>query len=221
MESTRRLEEISDGKIYDIDDYVKADGAGCQGCSACCHYVGELVSLTPFDIYDMTRYLDQSFTTLMKDKIQLGEVNKVRLPYLKMIGSTQACSFLNEGGRCEIHQYRPNICRLFPLGRVYEGNDFKYFLQVGNCKKKELKEVSIRQWIGIERYEENKAFLLAWHQLIKALEFRLKFVRDEMEINKINQLLLEYFYIGIESKEDFYEAFFSKLPQAKKKMGIL
>ena len=25
-----------------------------------------------------------------------------------------------------IHSKRPNICRLFPLGRVYKDNDFKY-----------------------------------------------------------------------------------------------
>ena len=45
------LDEISDGKLYDIEDIVKADTCGCDGCNACCCDVGELVVLTPFDIY--------------------------------------------------------------------------------------------------------------------------------------------------------------------------
>ena len=50
MKSINILDEISDGKLYDIEDIVKADTCGCDGCSDCCHDVGELVVLTPFDI---------------------------------------------------------------------------------------------------------------------------------------------------------------------------
>ena len=51
MKSINILEEISDGKLYDIEDTVKADTCGCDGCNDCCCDVGELVVLTPFDIY--------------------------------------------------------------------------------------------------------------------------------------------------------------------------
>ena len=179
MKPLKTLEGISDGKIYDIEDWVKADTKGCDGCSACCHSVGDLVLLTPFDVYEMVGYLKISFDELLENYLTLREKDKVLLPYLKMQGKTERCSFLNEAGRCTIHSHRPNICRLFPLGRIYEKDNFKYFLQVGSCPKPNLSEVQIKEWIGIANYTENKAFILIWHELIKALSFRLKFVYDE------------------------------------------
>ena len=71
------LEEISDGKLYDIEDIVKADTCGCDGCSDCCHDVGELVVLTPFDIYEMVNYLGVEFDELLGDKIELRQNNKI------------------------------------------------------------------------------------------------------------------------------------------------
>ena len=56
MNSINILDNISDGKIYDIEDIVKADTGGCDNCSDCCKDVGELVVLTPFDIYEMKSY---------------------------------------------------------------------------------------------------------------------------------------------------------------------
>ena len=220
MRTTNILNEISDGKLYDIEDMVKADTCGCNGCSDCCKDVGDLVVLTPFDIYEMTTYLNTDFDKLLGDKILLRENNKITLPYLKMQDENKNCSFLDEKGRCTIHLKRPNICRLFPLGRAYQDNDFKYFLQVDNCPKDELKDVKVSQWINIENYNENKKFILEWYKFIKALTFRLKFVRDEKEIAHINEILLDNFY-RVKIDNDFYKSFEELLPKVKNKLGII
>ena len=220
MRTTNILNEISDGKLYDIEDMVKADTCGCNGCSDCCKDVGDLVVLTPFDIYEMTTYLNTDFDKLLGDKILLRENNKITLPYLKMQDENKNCSFLDKNGRCTIHSKRPNICRLFPLGRAYQDNDFKYFLQVDNCPKEELKDVKVADWINIENYNENKKFILEWYKFIKALTFRLKFVRDEDEIENINQILLDSFY-RVKIDTDFYKSFEKLLPEVKNKLGII
>ena len=220
MRTTNILNEISDGKLYDIEDMVKADTCGCNGCSDCCKDVGDLVVLTPFDIYEMTTYLNADFDKLLGDKILLRENNKITLPYLKMQDENKNCSFLDKNGRCTIHSKRPNICRLFPLGRAYQDNDFKYFLQVDNCPKEELKDVKVADWINIENYNENKKFILEWYKFIKALTFRLKFVRDEKEIAHINEILLDNFY-RVKIDNDFYKSFEELLPKVKNKLGII
>ena len=220
MRTTNILDKISDGRLYDIEDVVKADTCGCDGCSDCCKDVGDLVVLTPFDIYEITNYLNMDFDKLIGDKIVLRENNKIVLPYLKMQENNKNCSFLDEKGRCTIHLKRPNICRLFPLGRAYQDNDFKYFLQVDNCPKDELKDVKVSQWINIENYNENKKFILEWYKFIKALTFRLKFVRDEDEIENINQILLDSFY-RVKIDNDFYKSFEKLLKEKKNKLGII
>lgn len=222
MKSINILDEISDGKLYDINDIVKADTYGCDGCSDCCHDVGDLVVLTPFDIYEITNYLGVEFDELLENNIKLQENNKILLPYLKMQGENKKCSFLSKENRCMIHSKRPNICRLFPLGRVYKDNDFKYFLQVGNCPKPDLKDIQVKKWIGIENYDENKRFILEWYNFIKALTFRLKFIRDEKEIEEINKTLLDSFYrINIKENENFYSVFFKELPNIKNRLGVI
>ena len=220
MKSINILEEISDGKLYDIEDTVKADTCGCDGCNDCCCDVGELVVLTPFDIYEMVNHLGVGFYELLGSKIELRNNNKISLPYLKMQDDNKRCSFLNKEGRCMIHSKRPNICRLFPLGRVYKDDDFKYFLQVGNCPKKDLKDVN--KWLGIENYDDNKQFILEWHKFIKALTFRLKFVRDEKELEEINKVILDNCYcIEVKEGENFYSVFAQILPKIKNRLGII
>lgn len=222
MRSINILEEISDGKLYDIEDIVKADTCGCDGCNDCCRDVGELVVLTPFDVYEMVTYLGVEFDELVGQNIELRQNNKILLPYLKMNDDNKDCSFLNKEGRCKIHSKRPNICRLFPLGRVYKEDDFKYFLQIGNCQKEDLKDIKVGQWVGIDNYDENKKFILEWYKFIKALTFRLKFVRDEKEIEKINKTLLDNCYrVEIEEGKDFYSTFMKNLPEVKNKLGII
>lgn len=222
MKSINILEEISDGKLYDIEDTVKADTCGCDGCNDCCCDVGELVVLTPFDIYEMVNHLGVGFYELLGSKIELRNNNKISLPYLKMQDDNKRCSFLNKEGRCIIHSKRPNICRLFPLGRVYKDDDFKYFLQVGNCPKKDLKDVKVDKWLGIENYDDNKQFILEWHKFIKALTFRLKFVRDEKELEEINKVILDNCYcIDVKEGENFYSVFAEILPKIKNRLGII
>ncbi|MGL4363054.1 MAG: YkgJ family cysteine cluster protein [Cellulosilyticaceae bacterium] len=222
MRTLKTLEGISDGKLYDYDDIVNADTRGCNGCYTCCHQIGDLVELTPFDVYEMTTYLNETFDMLCDKKIALQKNNKLMLPYLKMVGERQQCSFLNEKGRCSIHGQRPNICRLFPLGRVYENDNFKYFLQVGTCVMNDLSPIKVSDWIGIKDYDENKKFIIEWYKLLKALQFRLKFVYDEEERCQLNDYLIKTFYnLDVKENETFYEAFIRILPEAKKQLGVL
>ena len=198
MRLVNSINDISDGKVYDIDDTVKADTDGCVGCSDCCKDVGDLVVLNPLDMYMLVKNINKEFEELINDKLKLIE------------------------GRCEIHSSRPNICRLFPLGRMYLDNDIKYFLQVNNCPKDNLKEIGLKEWIGVENYSKNKEFLLEWYKFIKALTFRLKFIRDEDELKNINQILLDNFYRNyLYQTDDFYDRFFEKIPKIKNELGIL
>jgi uncharacterized protein len=221
MKSNVDLDAISDGRIYDMNDLVKADTDGCSGCNACCHGVGEMVVLNPYDVHGITRHLNCSFDELLTDRLELRSNGKLLLPHLKMQGDQEWCVFLNAEGRCSIHSCRPDICRLFPLGRVYEPNDFKYFLQADACAKPSLTKIKVKKWIGIPNTSEHKAFLLAWYHVIKALTFRVKFIRDEDEMKSLNADLLDTFYRIPPDAGDFYAEFFKRLPEAKNRMGIL
>ena len=110
------MNEISDGKLYELNDLVKADCNDCKGCYACCQGMGQSIQLDPLDIYHLTTGLHTTFEQLLGSAIELNVVDGVILPNLKMSEEKDACVFLNEEGRCGVHAFRPGICRLFPLG---------------------------------------------------------------------------------------------------------
>lgn len=223
MKSIDNLETLSDGKRYTVHDLVRVDTGGCQVCSACCHGTTELVVLNPMDVFQISQLMQLSFDGLLKNHLTLKEQSSgLRLPHLKSIGDSEQCSFLNHENRCSIHGARPDICRLFPLGRVYDGDDFQYFLQKEACVKSSLTKVKIKKWLGLPRYTEYHAFILDWYKIQKALAFRLKFIKEEDERLYVIHFLLDTFYrMTIEGEGDFYSEFYNRLPHAKQVLGII
>ena len=160
------LKEISDGRLYSSGDMVKADCHDCTGCSDCCRGMGSSIILDPMDIWRFRRGIGKDFAALMEGDIELGVVDGMILPNLKMDSERDACPFLDENGRCSVHESRPGICRLFPLGRYYEENGFKYFLQIHECSRKERGKVKIKKWLGIPNLKAYENYFLEWHDFL-------------------------------------------------------
>lgn len=221
MERNVRMEEISDGKLYGNNDMVKADTGNCQGCFACCKGMGNSIILDPLDIYQLTANLHKSTEELLSSYIELNVVDGIVLPNLKMAGQEEACSFLNQEGRCSIHKFRPGICRLFPLGRFYENNTFQYFLQIHECKKQNLTKVKVKKWIDVSNIKEYENFINQWHYFQKDLQKLMKESPEDELMKKISMYVLQQFYLKTyESDRAFYEQFAERLQEAKQAMGI-
>ena len=122
------IKEISDGQLYKNNDMAKLGCNDCKGCSDCCKGMGNSIVLDPYDVYRLTEHLNCTFERLIGEAFELTVVDGLILPCLAMKGPEEACTFLNKEGRCSVHPYRPGICRLFPLGRIYEEDSFSYFL---------------------------------------------------------------------------------------------
>jgi len=219
MERDVSLNEISDGKLYNLNDLVKADCNDCKGCSACCQGMGNSIILDPLDIYQLLINLNNTFEELLAEKIELNIVDGIIMPNLKMIGLSERCSFLSSEGRCGIHAFRPGICRLFPLGRFYENHAFKYFLQIYECKKNNKTKIKVRKWIDTPNIKNNEQFVIDWHYFLKDLHEIVKSTPDDNLIKDINMYVLKTFYImPYDTTIDFYLQFNERLYKTKCKM---
>lgn len=227
------LEEISDGRLYGRHDMVRAGCGGCKGCSKCCSGMGSSVILDPMDLYRLTGHLNESFETLMADKIELNVVDGVILPNLKMSGEDEACAFLDGDGRCGIHAARPGICRLFPLGRYYETHraagegqtegvrTFRYFLQVHECPLKNRTKVKVEKWIDTPRPVRYEQYINQWHYFLEDVQMRIEEEQDDESVRNISLFLLKLFYIRPYDQEaDFYSQFDERLDQAREVLDI-
>ena len=194
------LKDISDGKLYSSNDMVKVGCHDCKGCSACCCDMGESILLDPMDVWRLERNLGQSFEQLLAGAIDLHVEDGLILPNLKMAPSATGpkCSFLNEEGRCSIHGFRPGICRMFPLGRNYEG------------------EKKVSKWLEMDGMKDYERFLVKWHALTKSLRQTMQNC-DEEKAKQKNMLFLQMFYFTPVQQENFYDGFYERLEQFERR----
>lgn len=205
------LNEISDGKLYSINDMVKAGCNDCKGCSDCCRGMGESIILDPYDVFNLIQGLGKTFDELLTENIALRVVDGLILPYLVMAGEEEKCTFLNDEGRCNIHGYRPGFCRLFPLGRVYDEEGFHYFLQINECSYTNRTKVKVKKWIDIPESGRYEKFIKDWHFFQKNLQHRLNAVDDMSLRKKISMLLIQEFYQKPYNADEFYDDFCHRL----------
>ena len=195
MERNVEIDKISDGKRYGANDLVKVGCDDCRGCSACCHGMGDSIVLDPMDVYRLEKKLGKTMEEiLLAGNVALRVVDGVILPHLKMTEQSDRCSFLNEEGRCSIHDARPGFCRMFPLGRLYEDGTFSYFLQV------------------------NEAFTTKWHYYLKEKQNAARESEDDAFRQQISMNILKLFYLlPYDGNTDFYTQFAARMELAADK----
>ena len=167
--------------------------------------MGPSVILDPYDIYQLTTGLSKTFEELLAGPLELNVVDGIILPNLKMCGKNEACAFLNSEGRCSIHAIRPGFCRLFPLGRYYENESFRYFLQIHECPKPNKSKIKIKKWLGIENLKQYEEFTIAWHYFLKEKQ-EIAMNSDSADVVKelSMEILMKYYMHKYTKDVDFY-----------------
>lgn len=215
------LEEISDGRLYELNDMVKADCQDCAGCCDCCQGMGDSVVLDPYDVYRLSQGLGKNMEEFLDSCLELGVVDGNILPHLRMEGEKEQCVFLDENGRCSIHSIRPGFCRLFPLGRYYEDGGFRYILQIHECKKTNRSKIKVRKWIDTPNLREYEKFVADWHYFLLDVQEVLYQSEDSQLIKNLNLYVVRRFYMQPYSgEEEFYPQFYRRLKEGRQLLAL-
>ena len=215
--------EISDGRLYSAGDMVKADCHDCKGCSDCCRGMGSSIILDPMDIWRFHRGIKKHFSALLEENyIELGVVDGIILPNLKMDAGRDACPFLDNAGRCSVHRHRPGLCRLFPLGRYYEESGFKYFIQIHECPKKDRGKVKIKKWLGIPNLKAYESYIMEWHDFLSECEGALETLNDDNTRILTLYVLRRFYETSYISQDEngFYDEFRTRMTEVREKLGM-
>ncbi len=216
------LEEISDGHLYGLNDMVKADCGGCRGCSACCRGMGSSIVLDPLDVFRLMKNLGKTFEELVSGPLELGVADGLILPSIKMKGPGEACSFLGNDGRCQVHAFRPGICRIFPLGRYYENGGFSYFLQIHECRKENRTKVKVKKWIDTPEPKRYDQYICNWHYFLEEMEAKADgdagqdgAVRKRICMDVLTRFYASPYQAKAEDMEGFFREFDERLKAAR------
>lgn len=143
----------------------------CTCCGACCRNREDIL-LNAFDITRIQKYLSISFEELLKKYLELYIGSESRLPIIRIrpMGQNRICPFLLKG-KCRIHEVKPTVCALFPLGRVSARNDKTgleetiYCLQKITCGASD-KSNQVGEWVRNSISEDSISFGRSWAELI-------------------------------------------------------
>lgn len=207
------INSITDGCRYGAEDVVKIGCGDCAGCDKCCHGMGQSIVLDPRDIFELCKGLGKDIAWLLDNRLELAVIDGLILPVMKLQGDGDGCGFLDESGRCSIHDFRPGICRLFPLGRIYRQDEdtFDYVIQIHECPYPNKTKVKIKKWLDIPRLKDYERYIERWHELTSNIRaFARK--QDEAAVRSLTTNLLNLFYVMPYDLEcDFYEQFYARL----------
>ena len=194
-------------RFYDLNDLVRADCHDCMGCSSCCRDMGDSILLDPYDVFQLQKTGKNIQELMAGGAVALTVWEGMILPHLQMNEATGACSFLSEEGRCSIHECRPGICRLFPLGRNYSDGKMNYFLLEQACENHSRSKIKVSRWLGIEPAEDYHRFVLEWHDFRHEMLDILSEAEEEQAKQLKLYLLKTFFLMPYETKTDFYPQF--------------
>ncbi len=227
MKREETLDQIWDGRFYDLDDLVPVGCHDCAGCSDCCRNTGDSIVLDPYDMYRLTKGLHKSFEQMIEKEIEIRLVDGLILPNLMEHDEENperpdGCPFLGTDGRCTIHAVRPGFCRMFPVGRYYTEDGFRYIVQKKECTGAgERYEVPLREWLDTPDLERYEAFIKTWHDFIRSAGSRMDLLTDRSR-EQAQRYLLQLFYVNpYPGKKDFYLQFEQRMEQAKKALAPL
>ena len=212
------IQEISDGRFYSSNDMVKL---GCAGCGGCCKGMGSSVVLDPLDVCRLSENLGKTFDEMLSEFLELQVVDGVILPNLRMSGPQESCVFLSEENRCRIHRFRPGVCRLFPLGRYYQGDSFQYFVQKGECHHPARTKVKIHKWLETPDIRSYEAFVQRWHHFLRMAEEIAAQAQDQEMVKNLSLYILSRFYrMPFDPRKNFYEEFEQCMIQAENLLAL-
>lgn len=215
--ASERADQLEIG-LLDLDSEFRFK---CSQCGRCCIHQ-DTVMFNPRDIYNIAR--KKGMTTLevveAYTEVYIGPNSRIPIVHLLSNGPNGACPLL-ENGRCSVHECKPMVCALFPLGRgaihrnvesASKGQEPVVKYNFYSCPFGSADDVNtVRSWLAKFGIPEPDEFYLLWDKV----RLNLSQMVMRMEEVKMSQASLERFwgatyqllYIQYDTSQEFMPQF--------------
>lgn len=195
----------------------------CTQCGACCRNRNDII-LNPKDLFQIAEKMNSTPTeiALRYCDIYIGDSSRIPIIRLKSIGSDNRCPFL-KNNKCSIHDVKPVICAMFPIGRImtYETgkehpNKYEYIFVNPGCGDN-TEEHTVKEWLQNSGIPLQDDFFIQWSEITFELCQAIKCLRDRIpETIKLELWngLLNILYFEYDLRLEF-------LPQFQRNADIL
>lgn len=127
--------------------------------------------------YRLSMGLKTTPAALLASSLELGVVDGLILPHLKMNGNTDSCTYLNKNGRCSIHPFRPGSAGSFHWGvtmKIILFHIFSRLTNVQNPARQRAKSVNGIEEPDFSRHEKFVSRLALLSQTVTELCYDIR-----------------------------------------------
>lgn len=159
----------------------------CRMCGKCYKHQNTIL-LNSRDIFNIARRQERPMAEVLRDYTEVYLGKRSRVPVVHLLAEKR-CPLLAEDGTCSVHDCKPTVCALYPLGRVYVPSTVQpksdaqlkagvyYILNditCGSCKK----VWKVRDWLAQFNIPEDDEFYRLWSQMLADLGMAVRRVEE-------------------------------------------
>ena len=193
----------------------------CTMCGRCC--IGrEDILLNPKDLFRVSKASGLQINDFIHQycEVYVGQSSKIPIVRLLPVGPTKRCPLL-KGNRCSVHQVKPTVCAMFPIGRCirldddskkngeFGVKDIQYIFQKTGCGDNK-KEHTVREWLKDFNMSDEDEFFIKWQKTISF--FSLFFHENESKLeeemlDRLENFIFFILYLSYDFEKEFFPQF--------------
>lgn len=195
----------------------------CTMCGRCCIHREDIL-LNAKDVFNLALILKTSCKRVAQHFGDMYVGTNSRMPIIRLLptGDDHRCPFLLPDKRCAVHEKKPTVCALYPLGRFIKRDASKvgeidydsvaYLCNKVDCNKSRIH--TVQEWLIRSRIPLADEFFVKWTTVMlkiidamKAADMADKCFRDASD--RLGELL----YFDYDTSEEFLPQFIARIPQ--------
>ena len=192
----------------------------CTMCGKCCIDREDII-LKPKDLFVACKELSLKPQEFIQKYCEcyVGDSSRLPIVRLKPVGKDKRCPML-QGRRCAIHNAKPEVCAMFPIGRCMTIEKDKkdesdtvseiiYINQPINCGDKRA-TYTVREWLTKFNIPVDDEYFIEWHKVISSMSLDIHELENYTP-ERIKELmynnLITFLYVDYDLEKDFMKQF--------------
>ena len=209
MQTGEGIEQIMKN-LLDLDSEFRFK---CRRCGKCCIHQDTIMFNTR-DIYNIAKKQGKTMRDVIESytEVYIGRDSRIPIVHLLPNGPKDTCPLL-VNGRCSVHDCKPTVCALYPLGRVIVNKEsgepvdgdaelqVKYIINDYSCGSA-ARVNTVRSWLARFGIAEHDEFFILWNRVIIRLGLAIRELESKSFLERIMHLLWDIIFSTLYTEFD-------------------
>lgn len=193
----------------------------CKQCGKCC-INREDILLSPLDLFRLSQKLNMTPEEFVEKygEASIGGSSRMVIIRLRPRGSIKRCPLLKDR-KCSVHDAKPTVCAMFPIGRTFRMDASKYGKEQVSTKNIEYifngehcgnaETHTVREWFKSFGIPIEDEFFVEWQnticELYEIIHVAEKKFKSESTMNVLWSSIYAAIYLNYNIEQDFMPQF--------------